>query len=163
VNFARLPNPVFAEFELTSFIKQVIESRSIICENIDYSFKTDIDNFYFQGDQDQINQVLVNLLKNSEESILENNKEIKEIKLHLCKKDNLLELQLTDSGVGFAVDTIEKATEAYFTTRTKGTGLGLAIVKKIIQDHNGKMNMENNEHGGAKITISFELDTENKK
>jgi two-component system nitrogen regulation sensor histidine kinase NtrY len=163
VNFARLPNPVFAEFELVSFVMQVIESRSIICENIEYIFETDIDSFYFQGDQDQINQVLVNLLKNSEESILENNKDIKKIKINLFKKDNLLELELIDSGVGFAVDTIDKATEAYFTTRTKGTGLGLAIVKKIIQDHNGKMNIDNNENGGAKITISFELDEQNKK
>jgi two-component system nitrogen regulation sensor histidine kinase NtrY len=164
VNFARLPEPVFARFELISFVKSVVESRQIICENITYIFKTDILELFFIGDQNQLMQVLANLLKNAEESILENHREIKVIKLILFKMENLLVLEIIDSGVGFAVDCIEKATEAYFTTRTKGTGLGLAIVKKIIQDHAGKINIDNNPDGGAKVTLSFDLDIlDNKK
>jgi len=52
---------------------------------------------------------------------------------------------------------IVKVTEAYFTTRVKGTGLGLAIVKKIIQDHQGSIIIDNNERGGGKVVITFEL------
>jgi two-component system nitrogen regulation sensor histidine kinase NtrY len=163
VNFARLPDPVFEKFELIGFIKEVIESRQIICENIGYIFNSSIQTLLFNGDQNQINQVLVNLLKNSEESILENNKNIKEIRINLLQMEQLLILELIDSGAGFVVDSIEKATEAYFTTRSKGTGLGLAIVKKIIHDHAGKINLGNSSEGGAKITLSFDLEVLDKK
>ena len=157
VNFARLPDPVFSNFEFVAFIKEIIESRRIICEHVTYSFESSFTSLMLKGDPDQLNQVFVNLLKNSEESIIENNKPEKAISVTLSQIEQMLIIELRDSGIGFAVDSIEKATEAYFTTRTKGTGLGLAIVKKIIQDHNGKMNIDNNSAGGAKITITFDI------
>jgi len=97
------------------------------------------------------------LFKNSEESILENKKQEKWIKVKLYKEDGLLVCCVEDSGVGFSADLIVKVTEAYFTTRVKGTGLGLAIVKKIIQDHQGSIIIDNNERGGGKVVITFEL------
>lgn len=157
VNFARLPEPVFKNFELVSFLKSLIESRQIISENIHYEFNTDIAKVPFYGDIDQLNQVFVNLFKNSEESIIENKKQEKWIKVTLHKEDGLLFCCVEDSGVGFSGDLIEKVTEAYFTTRVKGTGLGLAIVKKIIQDHRGNIIIDNNEFGGGKVVITFEL------
>ena len=163
VNFAKLPDPIFAKFEIVDFVKNILESRQIIHEDINYKFNSEISNLMLYGDQAQINQMLVNLLKNSEESILENYKEVKTIKVNLFQIEQLLILEIIDTGVGFAVDCIEKATEAYFTTRTKGTGLGLAIVKKIIQDHFGKINIDNNPQGGAKVTVSFDLNSLNKK
>jgi len=157
VNFARLPEPVFKNFELVSFLKSLIESRQIISESISYEFDTDITKLPFYGDQDQLNQVFVNLFKNSEESILENKKQEKWIRVKLYKEDGLLICCVEDSGVGFSADLIVKVTEAYFTTRVKGTGLGLAIVKKIIQDHKGSIIIDNNEYGGGKVVITFEL------
>jgi nitrogen fixation/metabolism regulation signal transduction histidine kinase len=49
---------------------------------------------------------------------------------------------------------MKKMFEPYVTTRTKGTGLGLAIVKKIVEDHKGKIELENIA-GGARVTLSF--------
>jgi len=43
------------------------------------------------------------------------------------------------------------------TTKTKGTGLGLAIVKKIVEEHGGHITIENNENGGARISIRLPL------
>jgi nitrogen fixation/metabolism regulation signal transduction histidine kinase len=49
--------------------------------------------------------------------------------------------------------------EPYVTTRKTGTGLGLSIVKKIVEDHKGLIKIENNFSGGAKVTVSFLLDS----
>ncbi len=158
VNFARLPDPVFNKFELIDFVSEIMESRAMICEDIEYNFNSSIKSFIFNGDANQIQQVLINLLKNSEESITENHKTVRNISLCVTTDDQMLFLELNDTGVGFALNDLEKLTEAYFTTRVKGTGLGLAVVKKIIQDHNGTLIMDNNPQGGAKITIAFYLD-----
>ena len=47
--------------------------------------------------------------------------------------------------------------EPYATTKAKGTGLGLAIVKKIIEEHQGKIQIENRRSGGAAIQIALPL------
>jgi two-component system nitrogen regulation sensor histidine kinase NtrY len=71
-----------------------------------------------------------------------------------CKDEQLLEVSIEDNGVGFPSD-MQKMLEPYVTTRTKGTGLGLAIVKKVVEDHRGTIRLENNNSGGARVTLSF--------
>ena len=46
---------------------------------------------------------------------------------------------------------------SYVTTKTKGTGRGLAIVKKIVEEHGGRITIENSAHGGARINIHLPL------
>jgi two-component system, NtrC family, nitrogen regulation sensor histidine kinase NtrY len=50
---------------------------------------------------------------------------------------------------------LEHAFEPYVTTKTKGTGLGLAIVKKIIDEHGGRVVLDNAPPGGARVTLHF--------
>ncbi|MDP6873793.1 MAG: ATP-binding protein, partial [Alphaproteobacteria bacterium] len=49
----------------------------------------------------------------------------------------------------------ERLTEPYVTNRERGTGLGLAIVKKIMEEHGGRMRLDDAEGGGALIHLSF--------
>jgi two-component system nitrogen regulation sensor histidine kinase NtrY len=52
----------------------------------------------------------------------------------------------------------DRLTEPYVTTRAKGTGLGLAIVKKIMEDHAGTLEMQDNPGGGARVVLSIPLE-----
>ena len=65
-----------------------------------------------------------------------------------------------DNGIGLPKDQREKLTEPYVTTREKGTGLGLAIVKKIMEDHAGRLLLDDSEGGGARITLFFRTDAD---
>lgn len=58
-----------------------------------------------------------------------------------------------DNGVGFPPGDAKKMLEPYVTTRSKGTGLGLAIVRKIMEDHKGKITLENSPVGGARVLL----------
>jgi two-component system nitrogen regulation sensor histidine kinase NtrY len=60
-----------------------------------------------------------------------------------------------DNGTGFPQGQVQQMLEPYVTTRTKGTGLGLSIVKKIVEDHKGRINLENIPSGGARVVLSF--------
>jgi len=64
-------------------------------------------------------------------------------------------ISISDNGIGFPLGEISKMMDPYVTTRPKGMGLGLSIVKKIVEDHKGLINIENNLDGGAKVTLSF--------
>ena len=68
-------------------------------------------------------------------------------------KDHLISID--DNGPGFPLEKINNLTEPYVTSRVGGTGLGLAIVKKIIEDHDGKLNLENLTNGGARTSLIF--------
>jgi len=60
-----------------------------------------------------------------------------------------------DRGNGFPEDILAHAFEPYVTTKAKGTGLGLAIVKKIVDEHRGRVTIENRQPRGALVTLYF--------
>jgi two-component system nitrogen regulation sensor histidine kinase NtrY len=56
-------------------------------------------------------------------------------------------ISVTDNGIGLPQEDRQKLTEPYVTHKPKGTGLGLAIVKKILEDHGGRIMLEDNMSG----------------
>lgn len=86
----------------------------------------------------QIVQVLVNLLNNSLDAISSLPK--KWVKIAVVEKGNIVEIHVTDSGLGIKEEVVEKMMLPFYTTKDigKGTGLGLSISKGIIESHQGK-------------------------
>jgi two-component system nitrogen regulation sensor histidine kinase NtrY len=153
VNFAKMPAPKFEKNELISLVKAAVDSHRILHEDITYHFITSVQALELLCDNTQINQVMVNLLKNAAEAI--ESSQNKTITIEIGQDANFLVIEVSDSGKGFPVELMDKITEPYITTRSKGTGLGLAIVKKIVEDHMGSMEISNTP--GAKVTLTFDL------
>ncbi|WP_341753710.1 PAS domain-containing sensor histidine kinase [Candidatus Tisiphia endosymbiont of Dioctria rufipes] len=158
VNFARLPAPIFMDCDLVILIKNMVESRKLINDKILYKFITTDQHIDFICDTTQINQIMVNLLKNAEESIGLTRFQQGVIAVSITKSNHQITITVNDNGVGFQANLIDRATEAYITTRSKGTGLGLAIIKKIAQDHCAILELANKHEGGAIVNITFNLD-----
>ncbi|MDR0330019.1 MAG: PAS domain-containing sensor histidine kinase [Rickettsia sp.] len=158
VNFARLPAPIFMDCDLVILIKNMVESRKLINDKILYKFITTDQCIDFICDTTQINQIMVNLLKNAEESIGLTRFQQGVIAVSITKSNHQITITVNDNGVGFQANLIDRATEAYITTRSKGTGLGLAIIKKIAQDHCATLELANKYEGGAIVNITFNLD-----
>lgn len=155
VNFARLPLPNFREEELVSLVLEMVECRKALNDKIKYTFSSNEKSIDFVCDVAQIRQIMTNLLKNAEEA-LDQTLVNPNICVLITKINQVVSIKITDNGVGFAKDSLAKATDAYFTTRQKGTGLGLAIVKKIVEDHLGHLEIVNNMDGGAAVTLIFD-------
>ena len=64
---------------------------------------------------------------------------------------------MRDNGSGFPPQVLARAFEPYVTSKARGTGLGLAIVKKIVDEHEGRIEIENVAPHGAEIRISLPL------
>lgn len=161
-DFARLPQPVLKKNNISQLIKDSVFSEKVVNTEINYELNLPEEDITFDFDKEQVSRVLLNLLKNAAESMKEQNTDpSRQMVINISLKQNKnLELEIVDNGKGFPPELINKLTEPYVTTREKGTGLGLAIVKKIIDDHNGTLELGNNmdEKGtilGAKVKIIF--------
>ena len=158
VSFARMPTPKFANEDMSAIVKKAVFSAQMTNPSIDYQLAAPDQEMLLYCDESQITQVLTNVLKNAAESIEIRQTESGEkgcIKIDLRCQENALEIVIEDNGIGFPPGQIQQMLEPYVTTRAKGTGLGLSIVKKIVEDHKGRINLENIETGGARVSLSF--------
>ncbi len=105
------------------------------------------------ADPNQLNQVLVNLLKNA----IEATKPEDRIVLATGSQDEEVWFSIRDTGKGMTPEVKEKIFHPFFTTKEKGTGLGLAVIHKIITDHNGTVDLETTPGGGSTFTIRLPL------
>ncbi len=106
-------------------------------------------------DNERMQQVFINILRNAREAIPE--KGSIEVVGHLrqINGEDYLELSFIDSGTGISTADTEKVFESFYTTKKNGTGLGLAVVKEIMKDHGGYAFIESNAGGGTCVRIGL--------
>ena len=103
-------------------------------------------------DSDRFSQCLLNLYLNSMQAMEKDGQLIiKASRTH----DNLVEIEIRDTGQGIQAENLDKIFDPYFTTKPKGTGLGLAIVHKIVEAHNGNIRVRSVPGQGTAFTISM--------
>jgi nitrogen fixation/metabolism regulation signal transduction histidine kinase len=105
------------------------------------------------GEPTRLRQVFHNLLQNAIDAQVDVAEPAYEIAV--AARDDSVTLAIADAGGGFAEDVLHRAYEPYVTTKAKGTGLGLAIVKKIIEEHDGRVELANRVPRGARVTLTF--------
>ncbi len=99
----------------------------------------------------EMKQVVLNLIKNAEDTLIE--REIKNPTIKIYTKDNIL--KISDNAGGLSEDILDKIFDPYFSTKKEGTGLGLYMSKVIVEDHcQGKLEVSNDENG-AVFTITL--------
>lgn len=103
------------------------------------------------GDAGQLRQVIHNLLQNAQDALAEADTPCIQIQ---TRRRGRAELAVRDNGSGFPPQVLARAFEPYVTSKARGTGLGLAIVKKIVDEHEGRIEIENVAPHGAEIRIS---------
>jgi PAS domain S-box-containing protein len=113
----------------------------------------------FKADVIQIEQVLLNLIRNSFDAMENVNKSKKQITIEvLVDKDDTVQVAISDTGHGLPAENTDRVFEHFFTTKSGGLGMGLSISRSIIEAHGGRIWAERNPAGGA--TFRFTLPTE---
>ncbi len=156
-NFARMPRPIFKKINIIDVIKKSLDFIKMTSKS-SINLITKDKEIFINGDEDQLNRVFINLIKNSQESIDEiskkDNKFKGNINIEIDNNNDYIVCRLTDNGSG--ITDPKKAMTPYFTTKKTGTGLGLPIVTKIINEHLGDFLIKNKKKGkGTLITISL--------
>ena len=156
-NFARMPRPIFKKMNLVNTIKNSLDLIKLASKN-SINLNTKKETVYIDGDEDQLNRVFTNLIKNSEEAFLEFQKKDPNFKgiidIEIIDNNDYIICKLIDNGPG--ITDAKKAMTPYFTTKKTGTGLGLPIVTKIINEHSGIFSIKNKKKGkGTIVSISL--------
>lgn len=109
-------------------------------------------------DQDEMNQVIRNLIKNAIEVMPEKGKIIVRTDI---TPEKMARIDIEDTGPGIPQDVLEKLFTPFFTTKARGTGLGLAVVKKVIERHKGKVEISTQVGKGTCFKLFLPLVQEN--
>ena len=155
-DFARMPKPILKNIDIKKVVARTVDLHSLSNSSINFSFLCEKEKILIAADEEQLNRVFINLIKNSIESIMDKSKKNGEfaykIDIEIKEINNYIYCTIDDNGIGFSNENLDKIVKPYFTTKVKGTGLGLAIVNKIINDHDGKINFKPR-HDGARVEI----------
>ncbi len=110
-------------------------------------------NIFVKIDRAQLVRIVTNLIKNALQAIEE--VENPKIDIEIIDNETTATIQIKDNGVGIPEDIVDRIFEPQFTTKSSGMGLGLSMVKKIVDNHNGSIQVESeiNTFTTFKITL----------
>ncbi|MCD9021803.1 sensor histidine kinase [Cohnella silvisoli] len=117
----------------------------------------DLPRAKINADEDQLSQVWINLLSNSIKFTPDGGK----ISITIVKHTNLIEIRVTDTGIGIPEEDLGKVFERFYKAdkshnkKQSGSGLGLAIVKKIITRHRGTIVLSSKQGVGTTVTVTL--------
>jgi two-component system, NtrC family, nitrogen regulation sensor histidine kinase NtrY len=143
--FARMPKPTKEPADLKNILRDAIFLREV--SRNDISFKLVADSGPIQGlfDARMLGQAFSNLIKNASEAIdavpADAERDGRRIEVRARTEDDQIVVDVIDNGRGLPMENRNRILEPYITMREKGTGLGLAIVKKIVEDHDGSLEL----------------------
>ena len=153
-SFARMPKPAIAQNDLTEIAKQNLFMMRVAHPDIDFAFTSkgggEAERITAAFDIRLLSQVITNILKNAVEAVAEvPEAELGKgkIGLNLAVEDGFAVISVTDNGKGFPAEGRQRLLEPYMTTREGGTGLGLAIVSKVLEEHGGGIELNDNPAG----------------
>jgi nitrogen fixation/metabolism regulation signal transduction histidine kinase len=144
--FARLPKPQMKSVDLSKFYKQIKTLTDITCH-------FDVVRESATFDPAQIEQVIINLVKNGKES----GSVLSDVTFSLKQQANILKFTVNDRGTGLTEIQLRQALLPFFTTKQTGTGIGLALCNEIVSNHESQLRLINRENGGLSVNFSVKL------
>jgi two-component system, NtrC family, nitrogen regulation sensor histidine kinase NtrY len=156
-NFARMPRPILKKIDIIQLINNSLDFIKLTSKN-SINLSNNKNKQFINGDEDQLNRVFINLIKNSEESFLEQLEKDPNFKgnidIEIISNNDYIVIRISDNGKG--ITDAKKAMTPYFTTKKTGTGLGLPIVTKIINEHSGSFSIKNRrDKNGVVVNITL--------
>ena len=151
--YARMPRAKLEALDLNALVHEVLALYD--AKALGLQLQLDADLPRIAGDSTLLRQVIHNLLQNAQDALIGHPSPRVEVSTRLRHNNHSVCLTVADNGAGFPEHLMTRLFEPYATTKAKGTGLGLAIVKKIVEEHHGKIQIENLKSGGAAIRIAL--------
>lgn len=141
--FAKLPSPRLESVEWSRFLAQ-------LRTQVPFSGDADV-NAVVRFDPAQMEQALLNLLKNAHES----GSAPEDVELHVRRLPDAWRIEVFDRGHGMNDAVLSNALLPFYSTKRNGTGLGLALVREIAEAHGGRVGLANRGDGGLCVSMTL--------
>ncbi|CAN7673038.1 PAS domain-containing sensor histidine kinase [Pseudoduganella sp. LjRoot289] len=144
--FAKLPTPRLEEHRWDEFIAQLKDQAG-------FSLAGELPQEPACFDGAQMEQALLNLLKNAHES----GSPADGVSLAVRRQQGVLRIEVQDRGPGMSDAVLANALVPFYSTKRSGTGLGLALAREIAEAHGGRITLANRDGGGLTVTLILPL------
>ncbi len=155
-NLTRIPKPNFRQCsvkELFTNIEKLMEEE-ILRYGFEFLVRVEPSDLEFTADDQLIEQVLINLLKNSLHALIGRPSGKIQL-LGFMNKRGRITLQVIDNGAGILKDVLDKIFIPFFTTKPSGSGIGLSLSKQIMRLHNGTISAHSEPEVETVFTMTF--------
>ena len=142
--FARLPAPRIENLAWTELV-------TALEQQVPFRVHGTVPDESIRVDPVQIEQVLINLLKNAHEA----GSPADAVELEILRVSNQWRIEIRDRGAGMSDTVLANALLPFYSTKRSGTGLGLALAREIIEAHGGRIQLANRDGGGLRVTLSL--------
>jgi FixJ family two-component response regulator/signal transduction histidine kinase len=146
--------------DLEALVRDASVFARIGVETLDVELRFDFDptaSFVF-ANRIQIQQVLVNLLRNALEAMVGMKRP--QLLVSTLRLDDAIEIAVVDNGPGLPEEIVQHLFEPFVSTKSDGMGFGLAICRSIVEAHNGVLHLEPNPAGGSVFRFTLPFATE---
>lgn len=154
----------FELFDVEAMIKDLkhMTNHYIDSNKINLQLEVDLESETAYGDRVQVEQVLINLIKNSAEAMTSRIAD-KRISIAAKSTSEGVTISVVDNGSGIEKDNLNKVLDSYFTTKENGLGMGLAICRSIIKSHGGRLWVDRSNGEGTSISFSLKTQAEDQR
>lgn len=142
--FARMPKPVIEGEDVADTVRQTVFLMRVGYPDVDIDVDIKQEPMLAKFDRRLISQGLTNIIKNATEAIAavpSGEIERGRINVIAARENDDIVIDVVDNGIGLPKESRARLLEPYVTTREKGTGLGLAIVGRVLEDHGGRIEL----------------------
>lgn len=155
-NLTRIPKPNFTIFSLKNqfeYIGSLLEN-DMRNNHINFVISLVPEDIQITADEQLIEQVLINLIKNSIHALENSTEKHIQLKAFINKRDRTV-IQVIDNGQGIIKEVIDKIFIPFFTTKPTGSGIGLSLSKQIMRLHGGTINVTSEPDKETCFTLTF--------
>ena len=157
-DFVRKREPRRSKLDINQVIKVAVAFLEDEARNHDITIRLDLADSLpnVVADPIQIEQVLLNLIKNSFDSLRYNGSLRREVIINSdAPQPTAVEVAIVDTGPGFSLEASKQLFEPFYTTKPQGLGMGLSISRSIIESHGGQIRISRSEEIGPKVCFSI--------
>jgi PAS domain S-box-containing protein len=157
LRFAKPGSPRLEEVRLPAVVDHIVSLVRYEAHERGITMTADLapDLPLILGDETQLGQLLLNLLINGIQAMPDGGQLVISGRLTQPQNGSMVEITVSDTGVGIATPHLGKVFEPFFSTKSGGTGLGLAIAYRIVEDHRGTIQVRSEEGVGTTFRLSF--------
>ncbi|QBG92142.1 two-component system VirA-like sensor kinase [Xanthomonas oryzae] len=165
LSFGRVQNYNVQPVELNALLQGAVSLLSVsLPSTVTIALQQEQEPLHALGNPAQLQQVILNLASNAAQAM--DMRGTVTIQLSAAKGSaadgtprRIAQLRVSDHGIGIAPDQLDRIFDLFFTTRNRGTGLGLATVRKIIDNHEGRIDVDSTLCVGTTFVVELPLRT----
>ncbi len=160
-NMTRIKLPTIEEHKVCDLLTNIIAllKYDIKEGGINLDYKVEPQDLTFQVDKEQVEQVIINLIKNGIQALAENDEDGKESKDLIIQgfpgENGGALITIKDNGPGIEEEALKKIFIPFFTTKKHGSGIGLSLSKQIMRNHRGNITVKSVLNVGTEFTLKF--------